>query len=127
MAGDFTSALATALGCDANQKAGKPVDIKEDDDDEKSHEVSPPINRPLPRIQIDGPFGSASEDYYKFVRCLHASYPKLIVGQETIMLCGAGVGVTPFASILKSIWYTYSLPNARKQRLRKVYFFWICR
>ena len=69
MAGDFTSALATAVGCDANQKAGKPVDIKEDeDDDEKSHEVLPPINRPLPRIQSDGPFGSASEDYYKFVR-----------------------------------------------------------
>lgn len=70
MAGDFTKALATALGCDADQKAGKPTDIKEDEADEKAREITPPVNRPLPRIQIDGPFGSASEDYHKFVGLL---------------------------------------------------------
>ena len=39
--------------------------------------------------QIDGPFGSASEDVFQY---------------EVSVLVGAGIGVTPFASILKSIW-----------------------
>ncbi|OMH84403.1 Cytochrome [Zancudomyces culisetae] len=62
----------------------------------------------LPRLQIDGPFGSASEDVFK---------------HEVSMLFGAGIGVTPFASILKSIWYRYNFPN-RKNKLKKVYFIW---
>ncbi len=45
--------------------------------------INPPINRTLPRIMVDGPFGSASEDYLNY---------------ETILLVGAGIGVTPFAS-----------------------------
>lgn len=44
---------------------------------------NPPINRTLPRVMVDGPFGSASEDYLNY---------------ETILLVGAGIGVTPFAS-----------------------------
>lgn len=42
------------------------------------------------------------------------------------MLVGAGIGVTPFASILKSIWYRMS-HGKQQTRLRKVYFFWVCR
>ena len=42
------------------------------------------------RIAIDGPFGTASEDVFRY---------------EVVMLVGAGIGVTPFASILKSVWY----------------------
>lgn len=42
------------------------------------------------RVAIDGPFGTASEDVF---------------GYEVVMLVGAGIGVTPFASILKSVWY----------------------
>lgn len=41
-------------------------------------------------MAIDGPFGTASEDVF---------------GYEVVMLVGAGIGVTPFASILKSVWY----------------------
>ena len=37
----------------------------------------------LPRVMVDGPFGSASEDFLKF---------------ETVLLIGVGIGVTPFAS-----------------------------
>lgn len=44
---------------------------------------NPPINRTLPRVMVDGPFGSASEDFLNY---------------ETILLVGAGIGVTPFAS-----------------------------
>ncbi|KAH9820743.1 FAD-binding domain-containing protein [Melampsora americana] len=72
-------------------------------------------HRILPRVMIDGPFGSASEDVFKF---------------ETVILCGGGIGITPFASVLKSIWYKLNLTQReieRKSRLQKVYFFWVCR
>ena len=54
--------------------------------------VTPPVNRVLPRIMVDGPFGSASEDVFKF---------------EVSVLVGAGIGATPFASTLKTIWYVF--------------------
>lgn len=44
------------------------------------------------RIRVDGPFGTASEDVFQY---------------EVAVLVGAGIGVTPFASILKSIWYKF--------------------
>ena len=76
-------------------------------------DADPQLRRILPRVYIDGPFGSASEDVFKF---------------ETVMLIGAGIGVTPFASILKSVWYKMNYPvPGEKTRLRKVYFFWVCR
>ncbi|XP_052374208.1 cytochrome b-245 heavy chain-like [Oncorhynchus keta] len=45
---------------------------------------------------------------------------------EVAMLVGAGIGVTPFASILKSIWYKFKDSNP-KLRTRKIYFYWLCR
>ncbi|KAI0242539.1 hypothetical protein L0F63_001182 [Massospora cicadina] len=69
------------------------------------------LNRALPSIMIDGPFGSASEDVFNY---------------EVSVLVGAGIGVTPFASILRSIWYRLYTPS-KQTRLCKVYFFWICR
>lgn len=59
---------------------------------------------------IDGPFGSASEDFQKY---------------EVAVLVGAGIGVTPFASILKSIWYRVNYPTGKRSKLRKVHFFWV--
>lgn len=53
---------------------------------------------------VDGPFGTASEDVFDY---------------EVSMLVGAGIGVTPFASILKSIWYKFK-DNNPKLRTRKV-------
>ncbi|KAF2838604.1 NADPH oxidase [Patellaria atrata CBS 101060] len=114
--GNFTKALAKALGCEFERKGGRgdakgekqPV-IKGVSENEKG--VDPSLRKILPRVYIDGPFGSASEDVFKF---------------EVAVLVGAGIGVTPFASILKSIWYRMNYPQG-KTRLRKVYFFWICR
>ena len=103
-------ALSKSLGCDFSKKSDKPVAgavIKSIDEDG----VDPSLRRVLPRVYVDGPFGSASEDVFKF---------------EVAVLCGAGIGVTPFASILKSIWYRMNYPQGRS-RLRKVYFFWIIR
>jgi predicted ferric reductase len=101
MVGNFTKAFGKALGC-SPEKGGK---------GEKDGGSEVALRQILPRVYIDGPFGSASEDVFKF---------------EIAVLCGAGIGVTPFASILKSIWYRMNYPQGRT-RLRKVYFFWICR
>ncbi|KAJ3370884.1 hypothetical protein HDU91_005811 [Kappamyces sp. JEL0680] len=65
----------------------------------------------LPFIMIDGGYGSASEDVYDY---------------EAAILVGAGIGVTPFASILKDIWYRYT-NNSGLKDLKKVYFIWTCR
>ncbi|KAL1884163.1 hypothetical protein VTK73DRAFT_6832 [Phialemonium thermophilum] len=108
VSGDFTRALATTLGCEFEKKgdSSKVVGV-----DQNNGDVDPALRRVLPRVYVDGPFGSASEDVFKY---------------EISILCGAGIGVTPFASILKSIWYRMNYPQ-KKTRLSKVYFFWICR
>jgi predicted ferric reductase len=109
--GDFTKALGRVLGCNFEKKSGGDSKVIGVSKDENGMEVDPAIRRILPRIYVDGPFGSASEDVFKY---------------EVALLVGAGIGVTPFASILKSIWYRLNYPQ-KKTRLRKVYFFWVCR
>ncbi|KAG0005511.1 hypothetical protein BGZ79_004265 [Entomortierella chlamydospora] len=99
--GDFTKALSQKLGCDVEG-----VGEWEENLGDKNGLVTI-----LPRIMIDGPFGAASEDVFKF---------------EVTVLVGAGIGVTPFASVLKSIWYRVNYPT-KATKLHKVYFFWICR
>ena len=51
-------------------------------------------------------------------------YLQDVFDHEVGMLVGAGIGVTPFASILKSIFY--KLTTEKKISLKKVYFYWIC-
>lgn len=113
--GNFTKALADAVGChfdDGNKKQNSRGSVVVGVDRNVSNlHVDPSLRRVLPRVYIDGPFGSASEDVFKY---------------EVAVLVGAGIGVTPFASILKSIWYRMRYPQ-QKSRLRKVYFFWVCR
>lgn len=123
-AGDFTKSLHEALGGDVG---GKPKsDKKEGGKGDESYVVNPPTNVVLPRVMIDGPFGSASEDFHKFVghlasgrSCSCLKVDRSVALQEAVMLCGAGIGVTPFASILKHIWYTKN-DAKRPTRLRKV-------
>ena len=79
--GDFTTALAKALGCDFDSK--KETELSVTGGKVVGTNTSPPLNRTLPRLMVDGPFGSASEDFLKY---------------ETVLLVGAGIGVTPFAS-----------------------------
>lgn len=62
------------------------------------------------RIAIDGPFGTASEDVFS---------------HEVGLLVGAGIGVTPFASILKSVFYKLTQEGSNL-KLKKMYFYWIC-
>ncbi|ORY26889.1 NADPH oxidase [Naematelia encephala] len=110
-AGDWTTAFAKALGANFDAKSEKDRTEKEDGG---GVILSPPVGKVLPRIMVDGPFGSASEDFSKF---------------ETVLLVGAGIGVTPFASILKSIWYRMNNfgQHQKPTRLSKVYFVWVIR
>uniref|UniRef100_UPI003AAC3AB6 cytochrome b-245 heavy chain n=1 Tax=Centroberyx gerrardi TaxID=166262 RepID=UPI003AAC3AB6 len=64
----------------------------------------------LPKVAIDGPFGTASEDVFRY---------------EVVMLVGAGIGVTPFASTLKSVWYKH-IQNNQEVFTKKIYFYWLC-
>ncbi|KAF0872185.1 NOX1 oxidase, partial [Crocuta crocuta] len=66
---------------------------------------------PVPRIEVDGPFGTVSEDVFQY---------------EVAVLVGAGIGVTPFASILKSIWYKFRHAD-HNLKTQTIYFYWICR
>lgn len=113
--GNFTKALAKAVGCNFEDRGNRQTPGKSAvvgiDQKTPNLDIDPSIRRVLPRVFIDGPFGSASEDVFKY---------------EVAVLVGAGIGVTPFASILKSIWYRMNYPQ-QKTRLRKVYFFWVCR
>lgn len=75
-----------------------------------SKELTPNDSIDLPALKIDGPFGAPAEDFYNF---------------ETVILVGAGIGVTPAASLLKSLWYKFY--RKAPMTLKKVYFFWINR
>ncbi len=81
--GDFTLEFAQALGCDFDKMSGDKSEKGAVGGRVVGTDVNPPVNRVLPRIMVDGPFGSASEDFLKY---------------ETVLLVGAGIGVTPFAS-----------------------------
>jgi len=72
---------------DAEVAPKKEEDAPEKKKDETKVEVkSAPMIQP--ELHIDGPFGAASEDFFKY---------------KTVILVGAGIGVTPFASIMRSI------------------------
>ncbi|KPV76951.1 uncharacterized protein RHOBADRAFT_42164 [Rhodotorula graminis WP1] len=103
--GDWTQDLADALGCELDGRDNISKEIGGED-------AVVPLVSVLPRIMVDGPFGTASEDVLKF---------------QVSLLVGAGIGVTPFASILKHIWYRFHDANGEPMKLNKVYFFWICR
>ncbi|XP_041351841.1 cytochrome b-245 heavy chain-like isoform X2 [Gigantopelta aegis] len=64
----------------------------------------------MPKIAVDGPFGTATEDFLHY---------------EVSVLVAGGIGVTPFASALKHIWYKYQDVNSEFV-LKKVYLYWIC-
>jgi len=65
----------------------------------------------LVELYVDGPYGSASEDVFGF---------------EVMILVGAGIGVTPFASILKTL-AIQAKQDRLETPLKKVSFYWVCR
>ena len=63
------------------------------------------------RLYVDGPYGTPSEN---------------VTHYSVMMLVAAGVGVTPFASILKTLAYQ-AKNGVLETPLKKVAFFWTCR
>ena len=104
--GDFTKALGDALGCG-------PAQEKEFDglDPEGVYEIVMANGQRMPRLRIDGPYGAPAEDVFD---------------NEIAVLIGAGIGVTPWASVLKNIWHLRG-GDRPPTRLRRVEFIWICK
>ena len=120
MVGNFSKELGEILGCNEKKtlpsgKAARPAGPQRAFTvmNRKSNGANKHGPRLFPNICIDGPYSTASGGVFNY---------------ETAVLVGAGIGVTPFASILKSTWYRMSNPDTwARNRLRKVYFIWICR
>ncbi|KAF8641096.1 hypothetical protein AX17_000739 [Amanita inopinata Kibby_2008] len=117
--GDFTRALGERLGVGPDIVAamtqtamnGVEKDVKSGMTRGEFVELDPSVSSiVLPRVRIDGPYGAPSEDVFD---C------------QVAILVGGGIGVTPFASILKHIWWKQK--RGRLGALRKVEFFWVCR
>ena len=104
--GDFTRALGDALGCG-------PTQAKEFDglDPKGIYQIDLPKGQKMPTLRIDGPYGAPAEDVFE---------------NEISVLIGTGIGVTPWASVLKNIWHLRG-GNNPPTRLRRVEFIWICK
>ncbi|XP_041034593.1 dual oxidase 1-like isoform X1 [Carcharodon carcharias] len=63
-----------------------------------------------PKIYLDGPFGEGHQEWNKF---------------EVSVLVGGGIGVTPFASILKDLVFKSTINS--KILCKKIYFIWVTR
>ncbi|OJJ59665.1 hypothetical protein ASPSYDRAFT_149507 [Aspergillus sydowii CBS 593.65] len=104
--GDFTRALGDALGCGPAQAR----DL-EGLDPMGMYEVALENGQQMPKLRVDGPYGAPAEDVFE---------------NEIAVLIGTGIGVTPWASILKNIWHQRASPNPPR-RLRRVEFIWVCK
>ncbi|KAM9320794.1 NADPH oxidase 4 [Gastrophryne carolinensis] len=90
--GDWTERLSNLLTSQCNQTA----------------EILPIFQqKKIPKIYVDGPFGSPSEEALNY---------------EVSCCIAGGIGITPFASILNQL-----LDNWRAYKLQRLYFIWICR
>jgi len=61
-------------------------------------------------VRLDGPFGTAADDVWRF---------------EVVYMIATGIGVTPYASLLKSI--QHRLEHQKKMNIKKVFFAWLNR
>ncbi|KZV75118.1 NADPH oxidase A [Peniophora sp. CONT] len=128
--GDWTMELGEHLGAGPDVVAqltraamrGDEKDLDAKDEKEVVSATLPPTrgdfveldvestSRRMPMVRLDGPYGAPAEDVFR---------------HEVAVLVGAGIGVTPFASILKHIWYRQRAGTLGA--LRRVEFFWVCR
>ncbi|KAK3607886.1 hypothetical protein CHS0354_036708 [Potamilus streckersoni] len=76
----------------------------------KTYDINNRGDKPLPMLYLDGPFGEGHQDWYRY---------------RVSVLVGGGIGVTPFASILKDI--VHKSKTGTKFPCEKVYFLWVTR
>ncbi|BGP40975.1 hypothetical protein JCM10449v2_004940 [Rhodotorula kratochvilovae] len=129
--GDWTKTLGERLGCTPEVAASLsasthrrstffPYSLGESKEDKKDSrpqndfydvtQTALNAGGALPKIRVDGPFGAPAQDVFK---------------SEVAILVGAGIGVTPFASVLKNIWYMER--QNKLGALRRVILVWIVR
>ncbi|XP_039516287.1 NADPH oxidase 4 isoform X4 [Pimephales promelas] len=73
-----------------------------------SSEILPMMQqRRYPKLHVDGPFGSSSEEVFNY---------------EVSVCVAGGIGVTPFACVLQALFDDW-----RQYKLRRMYFIWVCR
>ncbi|XP_053406292.1 dual oxidase 2-like [Mercenaria mercenaria] len=77
----------------------------------KTYDINNRDGKPFPKLYLDGPFGEGHQDWYRY---------------KVAVLVGGGIGVTPFASILKDIVFKSKTENVRFP-CEKVYFIWVTR
>lgn len=97
VAGDFTRALGERLGCTSALATHLSQEAKRGTEKTATeglacgagsfYDVTKAVEF-LPTLRVDGPFGTAAEDVFK---------------SEIAVLVGTGIGVTPWASVLKNI------------------------
>ncbi|OLL24771.1 Superoxide-generating NADPH oxidase heavy chain subunit A [Neolecta irregularis DAH-3] len=100
--GDFTKQLGSLLG--VNDKLAYYAG-------EQSIQGAMQNGQRLPDIRIDGPFGAPAEDVSNY---------------DISVIIGAGIGVTPWASILRNI-YDHHKTRSKDLRLQRLEFIWICK
>ncbi|KAG0043389.1 hypothetical protein BGZ83_011460 [Gryganskiella cystojenkinii] len=129
--GDWTRALGSRMGVEKEERGGKPgggagarqaavsgparpygarpeknVELVDD----RGQEIRVRAGFSMPAVKIDGPFGAPTEDVFD---------------HEIVVLVGSGIGVTPFASILRDIWYRAN--NNMPLKTKRIEFYWVCR
>ncbi|KAF8929805.1 ferric reductase NAD binding domain-containing protein [Dissophora ornata] len=122
--GDWTRALGTRMGVEKEERGGgagrgiqaagasskgrpeKNVELVDD----RGEEIHIRSGFSMPMVCIDGPFGAPTEDVFD---------------HEIVVLVGSGIGVTPFASILRDIWYRAN--NNMPLKTKHIEFYWVCR
>lgn len=104
--GDFTRSLAEAFGAGKEQ-----LKMYEDLDPNSLYDIALEHGKIMPEIRIDGPYGAPAEDVFDY---------------EIAVLIGTGIGVTPWASILKNIWHMRKNTDP-PIGLRRVEFIWVCK
>ncbi|KAK0734209.1 FAD-binding domain-containing protein [Lasiosphaeria miniovina] len=104
--GDFTKDLGNAVGAGMAQSK-----LYDGVDPMGIYEVALQNGQKMPTLRIDGPYGAPAEDVFE---------------NEIAVLIGTGIGVTPWAAILKNIWHLRNGPNP-PTRLRRVEFIWVCK
>ncbi len=79
-------------------------------DEEDERRLEEQEEKIQPRVRLQGPFGGGNQDWYKF---------------EVAVMIGAGIGVTPYASILNDLVFGTSTNRYSGVACKKVYFLWI--
>ncbi|OJD38042.1 nadph oxidase [Diplodia corticola] len=103
--GDWTRDFANAVGAGPAQ-----ADFYDGIDPMGIYEVALQAGQEMPPIRVDGPYGAPAEDVFE---------------NEIAVLIGTGIGVTPWASVLKNIYHERT--RGALKRLRRVEFVWICK